>query len=187
MKIEYKRVAVCAVHPLKPLAEFAIGAFLFFCTNTGAQALATDSYEAAPVVVGCVNLEISMQNGSDLSICVADNIETTADKLNLAFSLDNMTKTEESAHAHAFILETVKNIEVGKVKYEFNSVLKVANYTMSLPHGLLLSVSKSLESLDDDTLTFSIFHARKLLVSDMVHAHILSEYISNVQSRLNKS
>lgn len=187
MKKEYKKVADLAFRQIRPLTQFALGAFMFFCTNTDVLAAETNSYEVTPVVIEHVIREIPMQNEHDLSICVSDNLETTTDKFNLAFEQDNNRKTEEAVKAHSFVLEAVKDVDIEKVKYELNSVLDVANYTMLLPHGLLLSVSKSLETIDDDTLTFSIFHARKLLVSDMVHANVLSEYISNVQSRLNKA
>ncbi len=85
-----------------------------------------------------------------------------------------------------FIVEGIGNINIKKVTVDCDLHSEVLNVAYRLPDNVVLSISKPLETMDDDFVAFNLYHNRKLLVTDNANIGLLSHYINEVESNLSK-
>lgn len=189
MKIEFRTVENITKTVVKRIeVTIAAGLILFFCNNSEANAYENSRYEEALPVNEFACYNVHAEEESSLVLQMSDNRETTSEKMDRAFAKATTgNSTIELESAHDYVLSAVKDVDAEKIRYEYNAELDVVNYTLLLAHGYLLSVSKSLDLLDEDVLTFSIFHKRNLLLSDAFTAKGLADYMDKVQKRLNNA
>ena len=85
-----------------------------------------------------------------------------------------------------FIVEGIGNINIEKVAVDCDLDSEILNVVYRLPDNVVLSISKPLETIDDDFVAFNLYHNRKLLVTDNANIGLLSHYINEVESNLSK-
>lgn len=83
-----------------------------------------------------------------------------------------------------FITGGIGNIEAERVVMDCDKESKVLNVAYRLSGDILLSVSKPLETMDDEFVMFNVYHLRDLLVSDTARIDLLAQYVRNVESRI---
>jgi hypothetical protein len=85
-----------------------------------------------------------------------------------------------------FIVEGIGNINIEKVAVDCDLDSEILNVVYRLPDNVVLSISKPLETIDDDFVAFNLYHNRKLLVTDNATIGLLSHYIDEVESNLSE-
>ena len=85
-----------------------------------------------------------------------------------------------------FIIKGIGNIDIEKVVVDCDFDSEILNVVYRLPDNVVLSISKPLDTMDDDLVAFNLYHDRKLLVTDDASIGLLSRYIVEVGSNLGK-
>lgn len=80
-----------------------------------------------------------------------------------------------------FISNGLGDIKVDRVMVDCDSDCTVLNVAYRLQTKVLLSISKPLETMEDDFVMFNVYYNRNLLISDTVSVGLLSEYIHKVE------
>lgn len=83
-----------------------------------------------------------------------------------------------------FITGGIGNIDAARVVMDCDKESRVLNVAYRLPGDILLSVSKPLDTMDDEFVMFNVYHLRDLLVSDTARIDLLAQYVRNVESRI---
>lgn len=79
------------------------------------------------------------------------------------------------------IRDGLGEIMAEKVSVSCDAGNKVLNVAYRLPKDMLLSVSKPLNTMDDNYVMFNLFHLRELLISDTADISFLSTYIHKAE------
>ena len=85
-----------------------------------------------------------------------------------------------------FVAKGIGDIQVERVSVDCDATNKVLNVAYRLPDDILLSISKPLETMDDAFVMFNVYHKRQLLLSETASIDLLSQYIHNVEEKVQK-
>lgn len=84
---------------------------------------------------------------------------------------------------YEFMRKGLEVINAEKVSMDCNTESGMLNISFRLPEGVILSVTKLGETLNDNLVAFNIFSKRQLILSDVCEINMLADYIENVQSK----
>ena len=110
----------------------------------------------------------------------------TSFKAAIAFDklTERMPEAVEMKPVATFITEGIGSIETERVSMDYDMKAKVLNVSYCLPGDLLLSINKPYDTMEDIFVMFSIYHNRRLLVSETVSIDLLAQYIRNVEKKI---
>lgn len=85
---------------------------------------------------------------------------------------------------YKFMSSKLGSFDFEKVSINGNAETGRLNMAFRLPDGYILSVTKLLDTMENNLVAFNILRKRQLIVSDVIKINLLSDYINKVQSRL---
>ena len=85
-----------------------------------------------------------------------------------------------------FVANNIGDIQAERVSVDCDVTNKVLNVAYRLPYDMLLSISKPLETMGDSFVMFNVYHRRQLLLSETASIELLSQYIHNVEEKVQK-
>lgn len=92
-----------------------------------------------------------------------------------------MTEREE---LEKFISDRFDNIGYVKKSVDYDEESKWINITYLMKSGILVSINKPYETLDDDCVMFSIIYMREILISAIMDCKLLFDYILKCERKL---
>lgn len=166
---------------------------VFMFTATVASATHVDSYKVENNVVNTETIATipakSTQSNDVVSVeLVADSYSSVEVKTTQAFDrlITRLPEAVPMEPVMRFVKEGMGNIAAERVVMDCDTEGQVLNVSYKLHDDILLSISKPLETMDDQFVMFNLYHGRELLVSDSASIELLSEYIHNVENRIKE-
>ena len=153
----------------KAASTVLIAGIMFFFNPVSAQN-SLSSFENR------AQIEIVMQE-EPKSIEVADGI-TLSPKTQM---VDSETGTFLSMYR--FLTDGTSRISFSKRIPNFSPKTGIFNFAYTHPDGAVLSMNKSIDTMDDNLVAFNIFKDKELLLSDVMEVGKLEEFICTVQER----
>lgn len=101
-------------------------------------------------------------------------------------TIRRMPAAAEMEPVMRFVAKGIGDIQVERVSVDCDTTNRVVNVAYRLPDDILLSISKPLETMDDTFVMFNVYHKRQLLLSETASIELLSQYIHNVEEKIQK-
>ncbi|MBO7636536.1 MAG: hypothetical protein J6S89_08150 [Paludibacteraceae bacterium] len=164
-------------------------AFMF--TATVASASSVDSYDVENNVVNTETIaRIPTKSTQTNGIISVELLADSYPEFKTVQAFDRLiTRLPEALSMEPvmrFVTEGIGNIDAERVVMDCDTENEVLNVSYKLRDNMLLSISKPLETMNDQFVMFNVYHGRDLLVSDSASIELLSEYIHNVENRIKE-
>lgn len=83
-----------------------------------------------------------------------------------------------------YISEKFDDIEHVKKAVDFDTEGKRVNVAYRLPHDMLVSLGKRYDTLDNDEVTFGLYHKRECLILDWGSYKLFHKYLKNAEEKI---
>lgn len=185
-------------HPNRPKVIIKLAATvtltLFLMTNKG-QAAKPDNYtvNAQNKIEDVRVTQLHERNSSDvtfeeskLTISLHDNEATCADMINAA--VQRLGLNDEALNDNSSLIDMMmgglKSVPATKVTADYDSRDHSLEIVFLLKGGLLVSVSKSVSSIDNDYVLLTFIYKRNVVWAGEVSLNEVAEHICSIDSKL---
>ena len=99
-------------------------------------------------------------------------------------NFNNLAAVDSTVNGLETVIEFIKNsigdVCAEKVSVDCDTESKIVNVSYRFSNGIVVSVSKPLETMDDEFVSFNAYSNRKLLVSDITTIPMLMAYLRGI-------
>lgn len=184
MSKKYIQVAKLTISRKNSIAIAAGVLFMLFSNEI--EAHNPEVFFPSPVSSELIRQDSTLVEDNFVTLQLYENIESVKYSLDYSFkkSSDADRNCIQLAPAHKFLLEISSCVGAERATLNCNCEYKAVTHTLRLPHDFILSLTKPMDTIDDNKVMFSLMRNRKLLISDVVESSLLRDYITNVIHKL---
>lgn len=167
---------------------------LFLMTNNG-QASTPDNYsvETKNKIEDVRVAQLPERSSSDvtfeeskLTISLHDNEATCADMMNAAVQRLGLNSEVLNSNSNLIdmMMDELQTVPASKVTADYDSHDRSLEFVFMLKGGLIASVSKSADSIDNDRVLLTFVYKRNVVWAGEVNLNEVAEHIRSIDSKL---
>ena len=94
------------------------------------------------------------------------------------------SKVNELETVVEFITNSIGDVGAKKVSVDCDTESKIVNVCYLFLNGIIVSISKPLETMDDGFVVFNAYHNRKLILTEITTIPFIKEYMSKITLKI---